>query len=519
MLTLRVFSLFLVFAVVSGCNRTSANITGSNDTTVLLRPTYRPVFHFSPATNWTNDPNGLVYYQGQYHLFFQYNPSGNVWGNMSWGHATSSDLLSWKQQPVAINQYTNPENSTTMVFSGTAVADSFNTSGFGTLANPLPLIAIYTSNAALQNQSLAYSLDGINFTRYSKNPILDIQSTNFRDPKVFWYSPANKWMMIVSMPVEEKVRFYSSSNLTDWQYLSDFGAIGNTSQVWECPDMFELPVQNTGEKKWVITVSGGGPTAGYGGMQYFVGYFDGNGFTADPLSYPLYLDYGKDFYAGITYNNLPSADGRRVMIGWANNWSYAGVIPTLGFRGMMSIPRNLQLIKSANGQYLLTQLPVVETNNFKGAVLFQQDSIVLNNTTNNANSIKGDAMDIEFTVSRGTAAQSGIQLFKNGNEQTSVFYNKSDNTIKLDRTASGNVTFSNNFPSIESMPVPADNSDLTFRILIDESLVEIFVNGGQLAMTEQVFPTFTNGGIQFFSNGGNATIKNINIWKMNASMP
>jgi len=512
-------ALIISAAACTGCSKGPAGTPVTTDTTVTTaKQTYRPSFHFSPASTWTNDPNGLVYYQGAYHLFFQDNPSGIVWGNMSWGHATSTDLLNWQQQPVAIPQYTNADNSTTMVFSGSAVVDSFNTAGFGTAANPMPLMAVYTSNGALQNQSLAYSLDGSTFTRYANNPILDIQSANFRDPKVFWYSPGNRWIMVVSMPIEEKVRFYASTNLKDWQLLSDFGAIGNTNQVWECPDMFQLPVDSTNETKWVLTVSGGGPQAGFGGMQYFVGTFDGTGFKADALAYPLYLDYGKDFYAGVTYNNLPSVDGRRIMVGWANNWSYAGSIPTLGFRGMMAIPRHLHLSKTANNQYILRQLPVTETDNYKGKALYQQNSLALSSADDNANNAKGDAVDIEFTLARGSATQAGIRLLKNGTEQTAVYYNQQDNSVKLDRTKSGNVYFSGSFSSTESAPLLTGSSDIKFRILVDKSLVEVFINDGEQTITDQVFPTTANGGIDFFTIGGSATFKSVNVWQMNASI-
>jgi len=508
----------ILFIANTDCKKSNNGNSNPNDSSTTAIQTYRPYYHFSPASTWTNDPNGLVYYQGLYHLFFQENPSGIVWGNMSWGHATSTDLLSWKQQPVAIPEYTDSNNNTINVFSGTAVVDSANSSGFGTGANMMPLIAIYTSNGPLQNQSLAYSPDGSSFTRYAHNPILDIQSTNFRDPKVFWYAPTNQWIMIVSMPIEEKVRFYSSANLVNWQYLSDFGAIGNTNQVWECPDIFPLQVQGTGQTKWVVTVSGGGVQTGFGGMQYFVGNFDGVHFVADALNYPLYLDYGKDFYAGITYNDLPAADGRRIMIGWANNWAYAGVIPTLGFRGMMSIPRNLQLLATNSGSYILTQLPVAETDSYKGTLLYQQDSLSLNSLSNPANGVQGDALNIEFTMERNGAAKSGINVFKNGSQETSIYYNSSDNTIKLDRTNAGNSFFSSVFSSIESAPAAAGSSDLQFRILIDKSIVEVFVNNGEQVITDQVFPLSANGGIEFFSQSGSTTFKNINVWKMNPSM-
>ena len=522
MIKILLFAIIFQSLISCSCSKKN-NSTNPPVTDTIIIPKvvdYRPTFHFAPAFNWTNDPNGLVYYQGAYHLFYQYNPFGTQWGHMSWGHATSTDLLRWKHEAVAIMEYTNQGGSVTGVFSGTAVVDSFNTSGFGTAANPMPLVAVYTSNidGIAQHQSLAYSLDGKTFTRYANNPILDINSKEFRDPKIFWHKPTNKWVMIVSKPDVKKVRFYSSANLKDWTYMSDFGATGNQDRVWECPDIFELPVNNTNEKKWVITNSAGHPQSGYLAMQYFIGNFDGTTFTSDAITYPLYLDYGKDFYAGIIYNNLPSSDGRRIMIGWANCWEYANLIPTTSFRGMMASPRDLHLKRTTSGQYILTQMPVAETNNYRGTILYQQDNFSLNNITNDANNIKTDAADIEFTISRSGATQSGIRLFKNGTEETNIYYDKSDNTIKLDRNNSGRVTFSSRFPSVESVPVPPGTSDLKFRILIDKSLVEVFINDGEQVITDQVFPTKPDAAVQFFSTGGNTDFKSVKIYKMNASM-
>ena len=520
---MKITFLLCCLQILVGCNCSNKNSATNSVVTVITNDPisdYRPSFHFAPAINWTNDPNGLVFYQGQYHLFYQYNPFGTKWGHMSWGHATSTDLLNWKHLPVAIPEYTNPDHSVTGVFSGTAVVDSFNTSGFGTLANQMPLVVIYTSNVdgIAQHQSLAYSTDGINFTRYAGNPILEMQSKEFRDPKIFWHSQYHKWVMIVSKPDIKKVRFYSSANLKDWEFMSDFGAIGNTDRVWECPDMFELAVNNTGEKKWVITNSAGHPQTGYLAMQYFIGNFDGTRFTADPLNYPMYVDYGKDFYAGIIYNNLPSSDGRKIMIGWANCWEYANDIPTTGFRGMMAIPRELKLVKTPDNRYLLAQLPVAETNKYRGELLFKQDSLSVQNSTLTAGNARGNKLDIEFTMKTGDAGQSGIKVFKTGEEETTIYFDKTDHHIKLDRTKSGNTTFSKRFSSIESVEVPKGNFAIKFRILTDNSLVEVFINDGERVITDQVFPLKLNGSVEFFSTGGKTDFSSVKIYKMNGSL-
>ncbi|WP_406436913.1 GH32 C-terminal domain-containing protein [Streptomyces sp. NBC_00631] len=247
----------------------------------LYQETYRPQFHFTPAQNWMNDPNGLIWYQGQYHLFFQYNPSGDTWGNMSWGHAVSTDLVHWKELPVAI-----PQDDDEMVFSGSVVLDKDNTSGLGSTQNP-PLVAVYTSlvkATGVQRQSLAYSTDGgTTWTRYSGNPVLDLGSTGFRDPKVFWYAPTHSWLMAVALSDQHKISFYGSADLKHWNHLSDFGPAGATGGVWECPDLFPLPVDGDAKKtKWVLAVNlNPGAIAGGSGAQYFVGDFDGTKFTAD----------------------------------------------------------------------------------------------------------------------------------------------------------------------------------------------------------------------------------------------
>ncbi len=485
-------------------------------------PDYRPLFHFTPQKNWINDPNGLVFYKNNYHLFFQYNPFGDKWGHMSWGHATSKDLIRWEEKQVAIPEYKNSDNTTTMIFSGNAVVDSFNTTGFGTKNQPSPLIAIYTANITrhdsgiAQYQNLAYSFDGIHFTQYSKNPVLDVKAKDFRDPKIFWYAPGTKWVMIVAKPTEHKVQFYSSADLKSWKFMSDFGNTGNVDRVWECPDIFELPVINSKEKKWVITLSAGHPQQGFLAMQYFVGDFNGNVFKLDKMQYPKYVDYGKDFYAGITYNNIPGMHKRRIMIGWANDWEYANDIPTKGFRGMMAIPRMLSLKKSIAGQYALLQMPVVELEKYRGKILFDKKSAFDVSAFNNLN-ITGDALDIEFELSKKAIGKSGIKVFKHGEEETLIYFDAADNMVKIDRTHSGNTSFNKKFPSVDSVSIPRGIDDLKFRILIDNSIVEVFINDGEYALTDLIFPRKTNGTVQFFATDlKGIQFRNLKIWEMNA---
>ena len=516
----RIASLLFIFFLVC-CKKNpsgSSNVLPPPQDTIVPLSSYRPIFHYTPSSNWINDPNGLVYFNGAYHLFSQYNPLGNTWGNMSWGHATSNDLLSWQEQGVAIYQQTNPDNSTSMIFSGSAVVDSANSTGFATQAGQVPLVAVYTSNntdkngnAISQNQCIAYSLDnGITWTKYASNPVLDIQSTQFRDPKVFWYAPGNKWIMVVSKPDQYKVMFYSSTNLIQWTYMSAFGGQGNTTQVWECPDLYELSIENSNQKKWVLSVSGGGSQNGFGGMQYFIGNFDGNQFMADADNYPFYVDFGKDYYAGVTYNNIPNSDGRTVMIGWANNWNYAGNIPTVGYRGQYSIPRSLSLrqVANTNGYHLL-QTPVLELNKFES----NMDSIptvTIADSVFKISNVSGTALDIQFHVSLNNATNAGIDFLKGGTQKTTVTFNKSSSQITLDRRYSGQIGFNAGFASIESAILDNGSfNNLDCRILIDQSIVEVFVNQGEYTLTDLVFPTQGNGEIDLFSVGGSTTFSNI----------
>lgn len=512
---------FLMVVVTTSCGIESNS--GEPKMTAKDSPNYRPSFHFAPDSNWTNDPNGLVYYNGQYHLFFQYNPFGDTWGHMSWGHALSTDLMNWNQLPIALLEQYAADSTPAMIFSGTAITDSFNTSGFGTYANPTLLVAIYTSHFAKsgkekQTQHIAYSLNGEDFVFYDKNPVLDIGAKDFRDPKVFWHADTKKWIMILSKPDEYKLKLYSSTNLKNWKWESDFGGnIGNKTKIWECPDLFPLIVAGSNEIKWVVTVSAGHPDSGYLAMQYFIGSFDGKTFVADSLPYPLYLDLGKDYYAGIVYNNLSAKDGRTIMIGWANCWEYANQIPTKGFRGMMAIPRALTLESSADGTVRLTQNPVKEIENYHNKILFSKASLAVNNILP-LDDVNDDALDISFNLKTGDASQAGIKVLQHGEEATTIYFDKASNSIYLDRTKSGNTSFSKRFASIEKVPLPVGTKEISLRILVDKSLIEVFINGGMHTLTNQVFPTQRGGEVSLFSNGGTSTFSNLSLFSMKPSM-
>ncbi len=450
----------------------------SEKSNTLYSEKFRPQYHFSPPKNWINDPNGLVFYEGEYHLFYQYNPYGDKWGHMSWGHAVSKDLLHWEHLPVAIAEYSDRlTGDSTMIFSGTAVVDKNNTSGL--CEGNDCLVALFTShlhknNEGLrQHQSLAYSNDkGRTWKLYHQNPVLDIQRKDFRDPKVFWYEPQQKWVMALVVPDLYVVQFYQSKNLLQWQFMSEFGKVGDTTRIWECPDLYELPVENEpGESKWVLSLSGGhpaGPT--FVGMQYFVGSFDGTSFTSAQTQ-PQYVDFGKDYYAGIVFNNVPR---RTLMVGWLNNWTYANDIPTSPWRGAMSLPRALTLHKQDNDRYHLHQQPIEEVAQLRGAEI------------KSLSDFKGGSLEVELTWAGGEGDI--LELFSNRNEKTVI--GKKGNQIFVDRTRSGRVDFQKDFVSIDCAAVVGDTVHL--RLLIDQSVLELFVNKGAATITSQVFPTDEN---------------------------
>jgi fructan beta-fructosidase len=826
-------------AVLAGGAGSAAAATSSS-----YQELFRPQFHYTPAKNWMNDPNGLVYYKGEYHLFYQYNPFGSQWGHISWGHAVSRDLVHWHELPVAI-----PEQGDELVFSGSAVVDKDNTSGLGTRHNP-PMVAIYTAaKPGSQAQALAYSTDrGRTFKRYSGNPVLDIGSGEFRDPKVFWYAPAHEWRMVVSKAVERKIAIYRSPNLKDWTHLSDFGPANATAGVWECPDLFPLAVDGKRRKtKWVMIVNlNPGGIAGGSGAQYFVGDFDGTTFTADnrvgdytppqgdlyegfegsnygawsttgdafgngpaagnvppqggvsgylgnglansfhnedrgtgtltsptftisrpylnfligggnhphdpatsdapaaggtvfadfevpdgygagwtatgtfagttaahgtigdqqPVSgyegqqlvntfidhdngtghitspdfevtsdyinfligggshpYPgdagnpptavtlvvdgqvvrsstgqesealnwtnwnvselkgktahidivdentggwghinadqftfsdqpalprstetavnllvdgnvvrtatgpnseqldwaawnladlvgrsaqiqlvdrntggwghlladnfafadqpaqsvlqrsSWMDYGKDFYAAVTWNDVP--DGRRVAIGWMNNWNYAGAIPTDPWRSAMSVPRELAL-QTIDGQARLVQRPVRELHSLRGGRSFTQHHRKLPQGTITL-PVRGKALEIKADLRMGSAKQAGLKVRTGNGEETVIGYDAQTAELYVDRTRSGRVDFSRDFPGVQRAPLAARHGRIRLRVLVDWSSVEVFAGGGRRVITDQVFPSADSDGVELFADGGSATLDSLKVRHLRSS--
>lgn len=458
---------------------------------------YRPQFHFTPKKNWMNDPNGLIYLDGEYHLFYQHNPFGIMWGHMSWGHAVSKDMLHWKELPVAI-----PEGEDEGIFSGSTVYDANNTSGLGTKENP-PLVAIYTSNSELkkiQSQSIAYSLDkGRTFKKYSKNPVIDLNLANFRDPKVFWDAERGNWVMVVVKASEKKVAIYTSPNLLFWSFQSDFGPLAAQGGDWECPDLIELAIDGDKKKKsWVMIVSlNPGGIEGGSGTQYFVGEFDGKSFKpSQNYDKPQWLDFGKDNYAGVTFSNMP--DSRTVLIGWMNSWQYSGNLPKSPWTGAMTIPRELSLTKNKTGLSLISN-PVRELNSLHTGKAITEKKLKVKGT-HVLNGISGRELDITLTISPNKTGKSGINVLTGKKEFTQIGYDANSGEIFLNRGTS-----SSSLAIVELLGVQKvfidKQKEITLRILVDRSSVEVFGSNGQHVITDIVFPdNVKSDGITLFSD-------------------
>lgn len=495
-----------VLMVSTSCKKNEPIIDIIDNSLVTLSESdYRPAFHFTPPLHWMNDPNGMVYYKGEYHLFYQYNPGASTWGPMNWGHAVSADLFNWEDLSIALT----PDNLGT-IFSGSAVIDSFNTAGFKT-GEELPMVAIYTSAGNTQSQSMAYSNDkGRNWTKYANNPVLPNPGINdFRDPKVSWYAPLKKWIM--ALATGSKISFYSSPDLKNWTFESNFGVgFGAHGGVWECPDLFQMPVEGTNFKKWVLLVSinPGGPNGG-SATQYFVGNFDGKTFTADS-NVTSWVDYGTDNYAGVTFSNMPTTDGRRIMIGWMSNWNYAGSVPTTSWRSTMTVPRVVTLIQNTTG-FKLRFNPIDELKKYnKSTVDSQQPTNKIYLTDNDI--VKSGVYDLTFNADMSTTDSLNISI---GNllEKLVVIFDRKSGSVTVDRSKSGVINFSNFFKNnvrCDSMNLSLDHM-LDVRILIDKTSIELFWNHGENVITVLFFPTYQYNYMKIQGNTSTRFITNFNL--------
>lgn len=434
------------------------NIKNAESFDTTNREQYRPLYHHTPAYGWMNDPNGMFFKDGVWHLYFQHNPYGSQWENMTWGHSTSTDLIHWTFQgdPVQPDAWGS-------IFSGSSVVDKNNTAGFGENA----IVALYTSAGENQTQSMAYSTDnGKTFTKYDGNPIITSNVPDFRDPHMFWNEDIKKWNMILA--AGQQMNIYSSDNLKNWKFESSFGAeYGSHGGVWECPDLMKMKVRGTDKEKWMLVcnINPGGPSGG-SATQYFVGDFDGHKFTCESKpEVTKWMDYGKDHYATVTFDNAPN--GRHVALAWMSNWQYANQVPTLQYRSANSIPRDLGLFEYKGNTYC-SVTPSEEIT----AARSKKPSKSLSEACEMVVNLKGDAT---------------ITLSNSKGEKVVMTYKAKDETFSMDRTLSGKTDFSSDFAAITTAPVYGKMNKL--RIFIDKSSIEVFDNDGKMAMTNLVFPT------------------------------
>ena len=641
-------SLVLIF----GCN-SNDNSTNSKE---MNTERYRPAFHFTPNENWMNDPNGMVYYEGEYNLFYQFNPFGNTWGHMSWGHAVSTDLVKWEHLPLAL-----AEENDVMIFSGSAVVDWTNSSGLG-IDNKPPLIAIYTGHEEenkKQYQSIAYSNDkGRTWTKYNQNPVLDIDMKDFRDPKVFWYAPEEKWVMVVALSLERKLHLYSSKNLREWSFMSEFGPQNAVQGIWECPDLFEMKA-NDGKNKWFLGINlGRHSVAGGSGGQYIIGEFDGTKFVADERSvvkkekyippaeffvatnrsdkvsqgitknttsllnedffilsknkktqtskpftltsnyvnfsmatianseehipnlelwidnqlirnsannelnivewkawnvedyigkiaelkinktekdgqveviidqlhlsdkaaYSIaettqWMDYGTDFYAAVSWNDVPKEDGRRLWIGWMNNWHYANQIPSGKWRSSMSISRSIELVKSDNG-YQILQHPVEEIKKYRTPVFESKQTTLSKFNTEFDKLDLTDQFEAVFEIDLKNVEQ--IKMLFGDPEFPAIRweYDTKTQLVSTERLANGNEYFHPKFSNHQQFKVEAESETLKIRLFVDRNSLEIFHQNGRKVSTQLMYPISDDFKWSIRSNKQQITLNNLTVFSL-----
>ncbi|MBM1105676.1 glycoside hydrolase family 32 protein [Aurantibacter crassamenti] len=489
---------------------------------------YRPNFHFTPKKGWMNDPNGMFYYNGYYHLYYQHYPDGTTWGPMHWGHAISKDLISWVEKPIAL--YPDDKG---YIFSGSAVVDVDNTSGFSEKSKT-PVVAMFTyhdmkkekaDKIDVETQAIAYSLDeGLTYEKYEGNPVVknpDIR--DFRDPKVNWDEERKQWTMVLA--AGQEIMFYASQDLKEWELISTFGeGIGNHGGVWECPDFFQLPVKDSEETKWVLLVSinPGGPNGG-SATQYFVGDFDGKVFTIDQNfkeqqadDHTFWVDHGRDNYAGVTWSNVTTANGGKLFIGWMSNWLYANNVPTDNWRSAMTIARELSLIKS-NGTYRLISNPVNELKGYRGKkvadknIAIEGETILVTSKTVNLTKT-----EINFEIPDLADGTYTFVLSNDKGDELSFGYEATENSFFVDRNKTGENGFSEKFSDRISKAVRTANSDtLTGKIILDKTSIEIFFDEGETVMTEIFFPKVPFQTLSTWSDIKNFTLDKLEIHEFN----
>jgi len=515
--------LLSVFACQQMLNEEKEQVRTEQVTNKTVKANYyqeahRPQFHFSPQEMWMNDPNGMVFYEGEYHLFYQHYPDSTVWGPMHWGHAISTDLVHWEHLPIALYP-----DSLGYIFSGSAVVDWKNTSGFGKNGQP-PLIAIFTyhepkgaaaGTSDFQYQGIAYSNDkGRTWTKYEGNPVVPNTKKikDFRDPKVIWDEDSDQWVMVFA--AYDHAKLYGSKDLKKWTHLSDWGqAYGVHDGVWECPDLFPMTVEGTDEKKWVLiqSLNPGGPNGG-SGTQYFIGDFDGKNFILDkqfakevPKGKALWLDYGRDNYAGVTWSDIPAKDGRRLFLGWMSNWDYAQIVPTEKWRSATTLARKMKLIKQPEG-YRILSTPVKELEKIRTKKIALTATEIESTLPINS---AAPLSEMVLTFQNPTAdSRFGIELSNSKGELYRIGYDASTNTYFSDRTKSGDASFSNKFASkLHTAPRLSNKELIDLHLFFDLASAELFADGGTTVLTDIFFPSEDFTQYQLFCDKGSVSLK------------
>jgi len=501
----------LIFASFNGKNESEEQEEKEPDIPKEYNQSLRPQFHYTPEQNWMNDPNGMVYVEGKYHLFYQHNPTGNKFGNMGWGHAVSEDLYHWKEKPMALEA-----DDQGMIFSGGAIYDKTNTSGLFA-EGKAGLVAFYTIAGEEQTQGLAYSENGgETWKKYRGNPILPNPGIkDFRDPKVVWHEESEKWVMLLA--AGNKIIFYGSDNLIDWEKLSEFGVDqGALGGVWETPELFRLPVDgDSSNEKWVLQVDmNPGSIAGGSGGQYFIGDFDGKTFTREGAKDDInWVDYGTDFYAAQAFSNH---EGNPIWIAWMSNWMYASDLPTAPWKGAMSLPREVSL-KEVNGETRLIQEPAgeIESNRSKKLVDLSDKEVEGRMPLDD---FKADTYEVVAEFDLDTSGEFGFRVRKGDEEETIVGYDSKNNLVFVDRQNSGDTSFHEQFPGVYRAPLePTEDGKVKLHLFVDRSSVELFANDGKRVMTNRIFPSEDSDGFEIYVMNGKVTLESLEVYELESS--
>ncbi len=484
------------------------NISVSDTFDTSNREKFRPAYHHTPLYGWMNDPNGMFYKDGEWHLCYQWNPYGSKWQNLSWGHSVSRDLIHWEHRPDAVIE----PDGLGMIFSGSSAVDRSGSAGFGKDA----VVAMYTSAAASQIQSLAWSDDnGETFTKYDGNPVLTLDS-EARDPNMFWDAERNVWILVLAHALDHEMLIFSSPDMKDWTLESSFGrGLGAQDGVWECPDLFELPVNGESGKKWVLlcNLNPGGPFGG-SATQYFIGDFDGKTFTSDTDDSgkvpTKWLDYGKDHYATVSFSDAP--DGRRTVIGWMSNWQYAPEVPTMQFRSANTLPREMGLFRAPDGQLYVASTPSPEVDALRGALVKSVSKTSLGSKARTYSIPELCEIDMEISPKKAESVE--IELSNAAGEKVVMVYDAKSDSLSFDRRKSGIVDFSQDFPAVTVSPAYTDGDKVGLRIFIDRSSIEVFGKDGRFAMTNLVFPNSPYSRLSVRATGGSARLSDLKIYSI-----